>query len=600
MGVVRGWMTAPIKRSECRHSRGKGFCSARWCALAAAAAIAAWLPFGASALAQNVPSPSQVAPPIIEPPTGGGHIAIPQVPAGAQIPAQAKKLSFELTGFTITGEFDEFVDERKDLAAPLVGKTITVAQVFEFADQLQQIYAKAGYPLVRVVLLPQEFEGSARIKLRVIDGFVERLDLTALPWQVQHRVAAVLAPLQNRTHLRQGDLERQLLIAGEAPGLVLNATFAPGKQVGGSVLVLTGRYRPVSMSLYMDNDMPVVFGTGQGVVSGSTNSWLGLGEQLTVQVAGLPDRDFISEFPTRRYLGGTFSVPIGIDGWKFEVGGTDGITTPRVDPTTGTKGVYDEGYAKLSYELFKRRDYELTLNERLDAANETIESLLFMPPAPLSEDRVRALRTGADGIWRLREYGTTITYGANFSRGLDALGARTINDASPLLPLSRQGADAVFQKLDGHLEIDQALEHDFFVNFYAAGQDSFHRAMLTSEQYDIDGAKLLSGFTAGALPGDTAWMVRGEFGRSFTGPIGNVVWMPYLFEATGERILEDPTSLEIASVHATDYGAGVRFNLPPPTAWMPSGYGFVEASHRYTNETTLSGDRIFAGLLLQY
>jgi hemolysin activation/secretion protein len=539
-------------------------------------------------------------PPIIEPPTGGGHIAIPQVPAGAQIPAQAKKLAFKLIGFTITGEFDEFVDERKDLAAPLVGKTITVAQVFEFADQLQQIYAKAGYPLVRVVLLPQEFEGSARIKLRVIDGFVERLDLTALPWQVQHRVAAVLAPLQNRTHLRQGDLERQLLIAGEAPGLVLNATFAPGKQVGGSVLVLTGRYRPVSMSLYMDNDMPVVFGTGQGVVSGSTNSWLGLGEQLTVQVAGLPDRDFISEFPTRRYLGGTFSIPIGIDGWKFEVGGTDGITTPRVDPTTGTKGVYDEGYAKLSYELFKRRDYELTLNERLDAANETIESLLFMPPVPLSEDRVRALRTGADGIWRLREYGTTVIYGANFSRGLDALGARTINDASPLLPLSRQGADAVFQKLDGHIEIDQALEHDFFVNFYAAGQDSFHRAMLTSEQYDIDGAKLLSGFTAGALPGDTAWMVRGEVGRSFTGPIGNVVWMPYLFEATGERILEDPTSLEIASVHATDYGAGVRFNLPPPTAWMPSGYGFVEASHRYTNETTLSGDRIFAGLLLQY
>jgi hypothetical protein len=33
---------------------------------------------------------------------------------------------------------------------------------------------------------------------------------------------------------------------------------------------------------------------------------------------------------------------------------------------------------------------------------------------------------------------------------------------------------------------------------------------------------------------------------------------------------------------------------------LPSGYGFVEASHRYTNETTLSGDRIFAGLLLQY
>ncbi len=568
------------------------------------------LPSGA--WAQAVPSPSQVAPPVIAPPSGGGHIAIPQVPAGAQIPAQAKTLRFKLLGFDIKGEFPELVAQRKTLEAPLVGRQITVAQVFEFADALQQIYAKAGYTLARVITLPQEFAGATRIKLRVIDGFVERFDLDALPWPVHGRVASVLAPLQDKTHLQQAELERRLLIAGEAPGLVLNATFAPGKQVGGSVLVLTGRYRPVSLSVYMDNDMPRVFGTGQGVVTASTNSWLGLGEQLTVNVAGLPDKDFDSEFPTRRYLGGIFSIPIGIDGWKFELGGTDGITTPRVDPTVATKGVYNEGYAKLSYELFKRRDYELIVNERLDAANEQIETLLFTPPLPLSSDRVRALRTGADGIWRLRESGTTVNYGANYSRGLDALGARTAADAGiplPLcttvtsaLPLSRQCANAVFDKLDGHIEINQTLPQDLFANFYAAGQDSFHRAMLTSEQFDIDGAKLLSGFTAGSLPGDTAWVVRGELGRSIATQVasGGVVWMPYVFSATGERILEVPTALEIASVHATNYGAGLRFNLIPPSDKMPTGYGFVEISRRYTNETLLNGDRILTGLLLQY
>lgn len=465
-----------------------------------------WLLLGVSAFAQAVPvpAPSQVAPPVIAPPSGGGHIVIPQVPAGAQIPPEAKKLTFKLLGFDIQGEFPELAAQRKELEAPLIGKTITVAQVFQFADQLQQIYAKAGYPLARIILLPQEFAGAARIKLRVIDGFVERFDLEALPWQVQHRVAAVLAPLQFKTHLQQSELERRLLIAGEAPGLALNATFAPGKKVGGSILVLTGRYRPVSVSVYGDNDMPAVFGTGQGVFTASANSWLGLGEQFTVTTAGLPDKDFVSEFPTRRYMGGIFSIPIGIDGWKFEIGGTDGITTPRVDPSIATKGVYNEGYAKFSYEVLKRRDYELTINARLDAANETIETLALTPPAPLSEDRTRVLRTGADGIWRLRENGTTIIYGVNYSRGLDALGARSINDATPLLPLSRQGADAVFNKVDGHIEIDQALQKDFFDNVYVSGQDSFHRAMLTSEQYDIDGAKLLSGFTSGALPGDTA------------------------------------------------------------------------------------------------
>jgi hemolysin activation/secretion protein len=565
----------------------------------------------ASAWAQAVPSPSQVQPPTIAPPSGGGHIAIPQVPAGAQIPAQAKTLRFKLIGFDIKGEFEELVAQRKELEAPLIGKQITVAQVFEFADALQQIYAKAGYTLARVVTLPQEFEGATRIKLRVVDGFVERFDLNALPWQVQGRVAAVLAPLQGKTHLQQSELERKLLIAGEAPGLVLNATFAPGKQVGGSVLVLSGRYRPISLSLYMDNDMPVVFGTGQGVTTASANSLLGLGEQLTVNAAGLPDKDFVSEFPTRRYFGGIFSIPVGIDGWKFEVGGTDGITTPRIS-TGQTKGIYNEGYAKLSYELLKRRDYEFSLYEMLDAANETIESIVVAPPLPTSEDRVRALRTGANGIWRLRESGVTLTYSATYSHGLDALGARTAADAgvpvsecstvTSALPLSRQCADAVFDKLNGQIEVDQALPQDFFANYYAAGQDSFHRAMLTSEQFDIDGTKLLSGFTAGALPGDTAWVTRAEFGRSYTTPLpaGGVVWMPYIFASIGERILEDPTTVEIGSVHATNYGLGLRFNVAPPTDYMPSAYGFVEVSHRYTNETTLDGDRILAGLLLQY
>ena len=518
--------------------------------------VAAWLMLGASAWAQSVPAPSQVAPPIIAPPTGGGRISIPQVPAGAQVPAQAKKLSFKLLGFDIQGEFEELAPARHEIEAPLIGKRITVADVFEFADKLQQIYVHAGYPLVRVVILPQEFEKSTRIKLRVIDGFVERMDLEAIAPLVRGRVAAVLAPLSRKTHLKQSELERRLLIAGEAPGLILNAVFAAGKEVGGSVLVLTGRYRLVSASIYTDNAMPAVFGTGQVVATASLNSVLGLGEQLTLSAAGLPDKDFDTRFPTRRYLSGTFNIPLGIDGWNLEFGGTNGITTPRTAPDALSQGLLSQGHAKLSYEAVKLRDFELTLHGQFDATNEEIDTLLFTPQIPLSEDRLRVLRAGFDGIWRLRVTGTTFSFGSNYSRGLDALGARTAADATFLLPLSRQGADATFEKWDGHAEVNQALPSDFSVSIAASGQTSFQHALLTSEQYDIDGTKMLSGFTAGALPGDTAWAVRGEVGRSFSVPIesGGLTLMPYVFAATGERILEDPTALEIGSVHATQCG----------------------------------------------
>lgn len=557
---------------------------------------------GAAAWAQNVPAPSQVAPPQIVLPAPTGRIAIPQVPAGAAIPAEAKRLSFKLTDFEIKGEFAELVAERKVVSNPLIGRRVTVAQIFEFADKLQQIYVRAGYPLVRVVISPQEFEGSARIKLRIIDGFVERLDLDAISQQVRGRVGAVLASLVDQTHLKQGELERRLLIAGEAAGLTLNATFSAGKREGGSILILTGRFRPVSVSLYADNAMPGVFGNQQVVGAVSFNSLLGLGEQITLSAAGLPSQDFTSTDPTRRYLSAKAVVPIGIDGWGFEFGGTDGVTTPRVSPNAATQGLLKQAYAKLFYDLIKRRDLDLVVFGRIEATDEEIGSLLFTPVIPLSLDRVRPIRFGFEGSWRLPMQGTTIGYASAFSHGLNAFGARTAADASALLPLSRQGADANFDKWDGRVEIGQALPEGFNVNLILAGQTSFNRPLLRSEQYGIDGSRMLSGFTSGSLMGDTAWVTRGELSRAFAMPVGKgaVTLSPYVFGATGERKYVAPTALEVGSLHATNYGTGLRINLAPWRDDMASGYAFVEWSHRTTSDGSLNGNRIFTGIALQY
>lgn len=553
-------------------------------------------------MAQNVPAPSQVAPPQIVPPQAPGRIAIPQVPAGAAIPAEAKRLSFTLTGIDIQGEFPELAGERKAISDPLLGRRVTVAAIFEFADKLQQIYVRAGYPLVRVVILPQEFEGSARIKLKIIDGFVERLDLEALSLQVRAHVAAVLRPLVEQRHLKQSELERRLLIAGDTAGLTLNATFSAGKQEGGSILILTGRYKPVSLSIYTDNAMPKVFGSNQVVTAVSLNSLLGLGEQITVSAAGLPSEGFDTRYPVRRYLSAKALFPLGNDGWKFEFGVTNGITTPLVAAFAATQGLLDQAYAKLSYDLIKLRDGELTAFGRFDATNEEVDTLLFMPAIPLSEDRIRALRGGFDGVWRLRSMGTSINYETTLSRGLKEFGARTADDATFLLPLSRQGADAQFYKWSGRIEVIQALPEGFSATASVAGQTSFNTPLFSSEQFGIDGSRMLSGFTSGSLSGDTGWVARAELGRTFAVPVdtGGMTLTPYIFGATGERKYIQPTFLEIGSLHATNYGAGLRVNLAPWRDTMPGAYGFVEWSRRTTTDSSLNGDRVFTGLALQY
>ena len=98
----------------------------------------------------------------------------PEAPA---FPKDADKLTFDLLGFDIEGEFDEFVAVRRELAAPLIGKRVTVADVFNFATKLQAAYVGAGYLLARVVVSPQELNEKARVKIQVIDGFIERLEV---------------------------------------------------------------------------------------------------------------------------------------------------------------------------------------------------------------------------------------------------------------------------------------------------------------------------------------------------------------------------------------------------------------------------------------
>jgi len=561
---------------------------------------------GAGDLAQAqvvAPAPSQVTPPRLPTePRPAPQIPGVKPPEAPAFPADAEKLSFVLTGFDLEGEFEEFVATRRELAAPLIGKRVTVAQIFEFATKLQEAYVQAGYLLVRVVVAPQELAETARVKIRVIDGFIERIDVSALPGAVQNRIAAVLAPLFQKRHLTQNELERRLLLAADTPGLELRSTFAPGEEIGGSVLILTGLHRPVSVSAYIDNAMPVTFGTLQNVGLLALNSVLGAGEQITVSATGYPGHEFATEWPTRRFLQGALVFPVGIDGWKMLIAGTDGRTTPRVNLDAQTQGVYRQNSYVLAYDAVKKRDFQLTFSGRFDATYERVDFIVLNPPVSLHLDQVRPIRGSVDGAWRLPEVDMSILFGATVSRGLNALGARTLADATPELPLSRQGADAVFTKLNAALAITKNLPSDFFIATTSNVQSSFNRPLLTSEQFEIIGPKMISGLPVGILPGDAAWVVRTELGHVNFFPIesGGLTITQYGFGAHGERIFYQPTVLELGSVHVSNFGIGLRFTSTRWSQPMPNTYAFVEGSQTRSTDPRLDQWRFFAGALIQY
>ncbi|MGQ4828231.1 hypothetical protein, partial [Enterococcus faecalis] len=85
-----------------------------------------------------------------------------------------------------------------------------------------------GYVLARVAVPPQDLAPGGQFRVTMVDGFVEAVDVAALPRAVRVPVAASLAPILRRRHLRLAEIETALLLAGDVPGLTLHSALARG------------------------------------------------------------------------------------------------------------------------------------------------------------------------------------------------------------------------------------------------------------------------------------------------------------------------------------------------------------------------------------
>jgi len=158
--------------------------------------------------------------------------------AGLATPAGAEKLFVKLSAIVIKGGLPELAAASAELERRLVGRPVSGAEIFAAARDLEAAYAKAGYVLVRVLLPPQHLVDGTRLKLTVVDGFIERIELKDVPERVRHRIAALIEPLVGRRGVTLTEIERRVLLAGDTPGTVLRSTLAPGTAVGAGRLVV--------------------------------------------------------------------------------------------------------------------------------------------------------------------------------------------------------------------------------------------------------------------------------------------------------------------------------------------------------------------------
>lgn len=527
---------------------------------ATCAALLAVAALPAPALAQTA---SQITPPSFAPAERApvrAPLAIPtdtlEAPEGAErifiAPARVEVIGGRLAP-----------DAAAALRARLTGKRVSLAEIFAAARRAEAAEARAGRVLVRVLVPRQEMADGAVLRIVVVEGFVERVQLSGVPAPVRARVAALLAGIEGRADLDLAEIERRLTLAADVPGLTLRSTLSAGVRQGGTVLRIDGAWHPVTGFVAVDNSLSSALGRTAFAAGVDFNSVLGAGELLYLRASGLPNigngTSMLDATPRDRALAVGTILPFAGDGLTLRAEFTDARTAPRhVATLPGFASRYRRLAISLRYPLVRRRALSVGLEGRFDAENERVR-IIEPLSLPISSDRLRSLRIATDfAAWL--SGGGVATARAEASFGIDGLGARSAADASAILPLSRAGGDADYRKLEVSARIEQPFAAHLSLNLSARAQTSFGESLLNSQQFGIAGPDAISPLPSGALQGDAGHVVRVEARAPYS--VDRAGWSarlsPYVFAAQGAARLEQPTAVERRVTQALAYGVGLR------------------------------------------
>lgn len=504
-------------------------------------------------------APIVVTPPSLRPAPQGAALSI-EIPEAGSIsaPAGSETMDVTLGVVSVEGAFPDVEAQVRAIVARLEGRRVSLARIYAAAAEIEQAHARAGYVLARVVVPPQKLVAGGPLRIRVIDGSIESIDVSGIPARVRAVVLDRVAQLVGRNHLRLSDIEQPLLLAGQTAGLMMTSTLARGAEPGGVKLILAGQSRLVTGSIGGDNGLPSSLGTSSVNAQIAINSALGFGEQIYVQVSSGAD--------PARTIGALDPVEVAGAGLVLATG--DGRLTVNPEatyartqpsPTVGmpqSVGTLRRLTLRADEVLERTREVGLDLTGVIEQIDETDA---YQGYQAISHDRYMAARggfrarvTGFDGA----SLGGTL----QVSHGLGELGALTQADLPAGTTFSRQGAGLNFTKLEASLNALEPLAGGVQWTMVAKGQSSFNSAMFRAEQASLEGADAVSGVVGGVTAADSTLSLRSELARVFAFGGGAQI-VPYVFAADGAGWIARPTVVEQSEIHAASYGLGWRLTI---------------------------------------
>ncbi len=527
----------------------------------AALAVALLLAF-APLQAQTLPplpsgaEPGRPAPlPVLPPPPLPASPAV-TAPGGsaAQVPAGADKLSFTLAEMAIEGVTAYPADSLRALYADLVGKTITVADVFKVADAIERRYRGDGFVTSRVIVPEQAIDGG-RVRLVVVEGFIADVVVEGDIGPARAAVEKLLAPLRGVKPINVTAVERQLLLANDVPGLTVRASLEPSPtQAGGSVIVVRSERKPLDLSVSFGNRGTRYLESREMSASVAYNAVGERADRISVATKAAVPAD------RSTFIAGTYDALLTAGGTTLGLMSSYSTSHPGLElEALDVRSRVSATQATVTYPWIRSREQNLRALGQLEVRDVDTD----IGGEAFTRDRLRIARVGLS-YDRTDNWGGITAARATLHQGLHALGA----SANGAEHLSRAEGRSDFSKVTAELTRLQQLTERTHLMATLSGQWSPH-ALLASEEMALGGASFGRAYDDGEI--SAAQGVAASVEWRWSPPMEQV--LPVLFKQGGQfYAFMDGGQLHAAEGAAalphrtvSSLGGGLRANLGTAT-----------------------------------
>lgn len=452
------------------------------------------------------------------------QLVSPEIPENVA-PNEAEKTKLELRKIVVD---DASVYTQADFAPlyeALLGKTVSLLDIYRVADAVTTKYRSDGYILSRAVVPAQRIT-EGEVHIRAVEGFVQNVTFEgkATPAMIAYGEIA-----KRSRPLRASDLERCLLLVNDLPGIVGRGILAPSPGVtGASDLTIVIDKSLVSSVVSLDNRGTAFIGPSQLFVEGALNEVSGLSDRLGIRLITTP-----IDSSELRYVELNYAVPLGGSGATISVSGSWNRALPGASLRSDVLTTEAEGQsflARVSYPLVRSRARNLIIDASFTARNSRVDQVALPSRTRLVSsyvDQIRKFHLGVsydtlDG-WQGRDF-----IRLEVVQGLPWFGASGNNR---LTGSSRPGGLSTFTKgtIDAsRLQNLDAITTGLGLLTAVSGGGSFGQTLLAAEQFGVGGPQYGRGYDPAELTGDYGVSGKAELQYTFQPNLRAVPGLGYL------------------------------------------------------------------------